>query len=295
MIRRSLGIWSNDTQQDAHEVIKIFFGIMCPPSVFILFLFFFFKFKFLQYTIHFINECDCYLKKLEQQYELDQNAESSLNYEKMKNQQKISINKLSKIRLKTINITNYMGTPTKGGASIKTTILTSDEKSESNKPFVDELKNDILQPQTDSESKNLKITQKKNRSKKVLLKINEVEDSLKCVNSIDIIESINSINFISTTKSSRSKSRTENYTRIPSTVELLNKYSSIKDHICEIDKIFKGSSITLTQCLTCENLKQCPETFYDRILPVNTIANGNFLSTHLMYHIRIFIRFKKNQ
>jgi len=99
---------------------------------------------------------------------------------------------------------------------------------------------------------------------------------------IDAIISLNSnknqLLSNSTKKSARSRSRAtslnENYTHIPSPAELLRKYSSIKGHICEMDKLFKGSSVTLTQCLECENLRKCPEAFYDRSLPVNTIKNG---------------------
>ena len=40
--------------------------------------------------------------------------------------------------------------------------------------------------------------------------------------------------------------------------------------MCEMDKLFKGSSLTVTQCLGCENLRKCPEAFYDRSIPLDT-------------------------
>jgi hypothetical protein len=60
----------------------------------------------------------------------------------------------------------------------------------------------------------------------------------------------------------------------PSPAELLRKYATIKGHVCEMDNIFKGSSITLTECLECENLTRAPEAFYDRSLPINTNFEG---------------------
>ena len=124
-----------------------------------------------------------------------------------------------------------------------------------------------------------------------LTNIHEHVDAIVSVNSPYFSNSnnINQLkrNSILTTKSSRSKSRTtslsnENFSQIPSPAELLRKYSSIKGHICEMDRLFKGSSVTLTQCLECENLRKCPEAFYDRSLPVNTISNGN-LKKKLVY------------
>ncbi len=56
----------------------------------------------------------------------------------------------------------------------------------------------------------------------------------------------------------------------PSPAELLRKYSTSIGYVCEMDKLFKGSSITVTQCLECENLRKCPEAFYDRSIPVDT-------------------------
>ena len=108
------------------------------------------------------------------------------------------------------------------------------------------------------------------------------------INNNEPIDAIISLNSVGSTvnqsnvskKSSRSRMRTtslnDNYLQIPSPAELLRKYSSIKGHVCEMDKLFKGSSVTLTQCLECENLRKCPEAFYDRSLPINTITNGNF-------------------
>lgn len=55
-----------------------------------------------------------------------------------------------------------------------------------------------------------------------------------------------------------------------SPAELLRKYSTSKDYTCEMDKLFKGLSVTVIQCLQCENLKRCPESFYDRSIPVDT-------------------------
>jgi ubiquitin carboxyl-terminal hydrolase 1 len=35
-----------------------------------------------------------------------------------------------------------------------------------------------------------------------------------------------------------------------------------------------GSSVTVTQCLGCENLRKCPEAFYDRSIPIDTNDDG---------------------
>lgn len=56
----------------------------------------------------------------------------------------------------------------------------------------------------------------------------------------------------------------------PSPAELLRKYSTGIGYTCEMDKLFKGSSITVTQCLECETLRKCPESFYDRSIPIET-------------------------
>ena len=55
-----------------------------------------------------------------------------------------------------------------------------------------------------------------------------------------------------------------------SPAELLRKYSTNKGYTCEMDKLFRGLSVTVIQCLECENLKRCPEFFYDRSIPVDT-------------------------
>ena len=52
-----------------------------------------------------------------------------------------------------------------------------------------------------------------------------------------------------------------------SPAQLLRKYSSTD---CEMDKLFKGASVTVTECLECENLRKCPESFFDRSIPVET-------------------------
>jgi ubiquitin C-terminal hydrolase len=57
----------------------------------------------------------------------------------------------------------------------------------------------------------------------------------------------------------------------PSPAELLRKH--LTGYTCEMDTLFKGSSITVTQCLECENLRTCPESFYDRSIPIDT--NGD--------------------
>lgn len=59
----------------------------------------------------------------------------------------------------------------------------------------------------------------------------------------------------------------------PSPAELLRKYSVGSGYTCEMDKLFKGSSVTVTQCLECENLRKCPESFYDRSIPLETTEN----------------------
>lgn len=56
----------------------------------------------------------------------------------------------------------------------------------------------------------------------------------------------------------------------PSPAELLRKYSATNGYTCEMDKLFKGQSVTVTQCLECENLRKCPEAFYDRSIPIDT-------------------------
>ena len=150
----------------------------------------------------------------------------------------------------------------------------NDAKTPNNKTNI------FQQPQLPSPSQNIKRLRSKSKTFPVLSNIINNNNN----EQIDAIISLNSTNrnqvlLNSTTKKpSRSRSRasslTESYTHIPSPAELLRKYSSIKGHICEMDKLFKGSSLTLTQCLECENLRKCPEAFYDRSLPVNTIKNG---------------------
>ncbi len=61
----------------------------------------------------------------------------------------------------------------------------------------------------------------------------------------------------------------------PSPAELLRKYSATAGYTCEMDKLFRGSSITVTQCLECENLRKCPESFYDRSIPIDTNNDVN--------------------
>lgn len=62
-----------------------------------------------------------------------------------------------------------------------------------------------------------------------------------------------------------------NFSKLPpSPAELLRKYSTSNGYTCEMDKLFKGSSVTVTQCLECENLRKCPEAFYDRSIPLDT-------------------------
>jgi hypothetical protein len=61
----------------------------------------------------------------------------------------------------------------------------------------------------------------------------------------------------------------------PSPAELLRKYSTSIGYTCEMDKLFRGSSITVTQCLECENLRKCPESFYDRSIPIDTNYDMN--------------------
>ena len=63
--------------------------------------------------------------------------------------------------------------------------------------------------------------------------------------------------------------------KLPTTspAELLRRYSINNGYTCEMDKIFKGSSITVTQCLECENLRKLPEEFYDRSIPLDTTTN----------------------
>ena len=58
----------------------------------------------------------------------------------------------------------------------------------------------------------------------------------------------------------------------PSPAELLRKYSSPTGlgYVCEMDKLFRGSSVTVTQCLECETRRECPESFYDRSIPIDT-------------------------
>jgi hypothetical protein len=107
------------------------------------------------------------------------------------------------------------------------------------------------------------------------------------VESLEDIVSVGSSTSISTSTSITNRKRTSSrslklirtssfnyYPLIQSPAELLRKYATVKGHVCEMDKIFKGSSITLTQCLECENLRKSPEAFYDRSLPINTNFNG---------------------
>lgn len=67
-----------------------------------------------------------------------------------------------------------------------------------------------------------------------------------------------------------------NFSKLPpSPAELLRKYSITNGYTCEMDKLFKGSSVTVTQCLECENLRKCPEAFYDRSIPLDTNDDSN--------------------
>jgi hypothetical protein len=66
-----------------------------------------------------------------------------------------------------------------------------------------------------------------------------------------------------------------------SPAELLRKYnSSSVDYICEMDTLFKGSCVTVTQCLECETQRKSPESFYDRSIPIDlSINNGESASS----------------
>lgn len=173
-----------------------------------------------------------------------------------------SVNKLSKTRLKICN-----PTPTKGGASAKTsTLLLSEFNSKisflnNNKIYDEEFKN------------NCTNDFKKNKKTSKSMKNTSNSESIK--NEIDSIETLNSL---ATKKSNRSRLSEVQQEAPTNPIGLLStKYPSLKGHISQIDKLFKGLSVTLTQCLTCENLKKCQEVFYDRTLPVNTNNNGKTL------------------
>ena len=61
-----------------------------------------------------------------------------------------------------------------------------------------------------------------------------------------------------------------NFCTLPtSPAELLRKSSVRNDSACEMDKLFKGESMTVTQCLECENLRKSYEAFYDRSIPID--------------------------
>jgi hypothetical protein len=159
----------------------------------------------------------------------------------------------SKPRLKIPNLT-----PTKGGAaSLKTINFSANSKLSHNIVEVDRNNYFMTKQKSKKISTNHESIYKKNEI--VACSIDEIE-TLECINQ---------------TKSTRSKtSRLNEASTIP-VVGLLCKFPSLTGYLCEMDKLFKGLSVTLTQCLTCENLKKSQEVFYDRTLPVNTINNGN--------------------
>lgn len=40
-------------------------------------------------------------------------------------------------------------------------------------------------------------------------------------------------------------------------------------YTCEMDQLFRGALVTVTQCLVCETKRERPETFYDRSIPID--------------------------
>jgi hypothetical protein len=56
---------------------------------------------------------------------------------------------------------------------------------------------------------------------------------------------------------------------LTSPAELLRKCSNSTGYVSEMDALFKGSSITVTQCLSCESMRSSPEAFYDRSIPLD--------------------------
>jgi ubiquitin C-terminal hydrolase len=311
LLRTLLSFWSDGSQQDAHE--------------------------FLQFLMSFVNECDLYLKKLQQQHKLNQiekkekelNAQSTLNC-LMENQ------KIQNSTLKSLH------TPTKGGASqslspINNTYqvpVTNNKRLSIN----DEL---IFRPIV---TKMTRSVARRNKIRKSWIELGKLElkecyvllervDETKLVNGMLKLfkPSLTKIKSSKTTTSSslssdirKFKVRSRTFPCVPTTqdkikedldeitqveqvaknefekpltkskrltrcrtfsnilnndllssrickspAELLRKYASIKGHVCEMDKLFKGTCLTITQCLSCETLKKSPEYFYDRSLPVN--------------------------
>lgn len=287
----------------------------------------------------FVNECDLYLKKLQQQYKLSQiekkekefNAQSELKCP-ADNQ------KLQNIILKPLK---SLHTPTKGGASqslspvynykvplannnnkrhsindelifrpvVSKTTRSVTKRDKIRKSWIEigkmELKEcfvllekidetqlvngvlKLIKPQVPKE----KLTQKINPSSSDVRKFKVRSRTFPCVptSQVKIKEDLDEITQVvqdTTNEIQKPKIKTKRLIRCrtfsnvlnndlissricKSPAELLRKYASIKGHVCEMDKLFKGTCLTITQCLSCETLKKSPEYFYDRSLPVN--------------------------
>lgn len=58
------------------------------------------------------------------------------------------------------------------------------------------------------------------------------------------------------------------------------------EYTCEMDKLFRGDLVTVTQCLTCETKREKHEEFYDRSIPVDdTVADQQEVSIFYYYSL----------
>ncbi|CAF0828134.1 unnamed protein product [Brachionus calyciflorus] len=110
---------------------------------------------------------------------------------------------------------------------------------------------------------------------------NEEIFDIDAITSVSTVKSYNSNKNNDSLRKLRSNNSSQNLKQTPmiplstppSPAELLRKFSTGSGYTCEMDKLFKGSSVTVTQCLECENLRKCPESFYDRSIPLETTEN----------------------
>jgi len=144
--------------------------------------------------------------------------------------------------------------------------------NQSKRYLIDKQSHSFLQNDTISSRKEQSISDRTRRKKSLIID-NDIDlDAI-----IPVKPKLRSTNnqFITTTTTTATTA---------SPAELLRKYYSITNnnnnsnnnnggYTCEMDKLFKGSSITVTQCLECENLRKSPETFYDRSIPL--VDNNN--------------------
>ena len=62
------------------------------------------------------------------------------------------------------------------------------------------------------------------------------------------------------------------------------------EYVCEMDKLFRGDLVTVTQCLACETKREKHEEFYDRSIPIDdTVTAVSQAAVDSQEVIKIFL------